>query len=198
VSPQTQQERREATRGRIVQAARELVVERGYDAVSTSDVLDRAGVSRGALYHHFDSRQALLAAVLEALELDIIGQLGAAASGAPDPLSALQLGMQWYLDESLRSVELQRVGILEGRKALGWEAWRATISPHGLTLLTQTLQAGMDTGHVRAMDPEPLAYMLLAALHECCGLILTAADQEAERASVGEALAALIDGLRAA
>jgi AcrR family transcriptional regulator len=61
----TQLERREATRARLVEAARRLFVERGYEATSTNDVLEAAGVSRGALYHHFATKQELFAAVFE-------------------------------------------------------------------------------------------------------------------------------------
>jgi AcrR family transcriptional regulator len=95
------QESGEATRERIVQAARELVVERGYADVSTSEVLKRAGVSRGGLYHHFAGKEQLMAAVLDALERDFVERLGAAVAVAPDPFSALRDGVQWYLDECM-------------------------------------------------------------------------------------------------
>src|SRR5271166_5384302 len=112
-------ERAQATRERIIQAARELVIEHGYDAVSTGQVLQLAGVSRGGLYHHFSGKQELMAAVLEAVESDFAERLAAAVADAPDPFTALETGVQWYLDECLRSKELQRIGLYEGRKALG-------------------------------------------------------------------------------
>ena len=82
-------ERADATRERIVQAARELVVEHGYDGVSTGQVLDRAQVSRGGLYHHFAGKDELMAAVLEAVERDFAGRLTAAIADARDPFDAL-------------------------------------------------------------------------------------------------------------
>jgi AcrR family transcriptional regulator len=189
------QERRAMTRAKIVQAARELVVEQGYDAVSTADVLARAGVSRGGLYHHFDGKQELMAAVLEAVEQDVIAQLVAAVSGQPDPASALRAGAQWFLDECLRSKELQRAGGLEGRSALGWETWRNTVAPYGLTLLAQTLAAAIDAGQIQPADPPTLAHLILAAVHEASALVISATDPAAERARAGQALANLIDGL---
>jgi AcrR family transcriptional regulator len=183
------------TRAKIVQAARELVVEQGYDAVSTADVLARAGVSRGGLYHHFDGKQELMAAVLEAVEQDVIAQLLAAVSGQPDPASALRAGAQWFLDECLRSKELQRAGGLEGRSALGWETWRNTVTPYGLTLLAQTLAAAIDAGQIQPADPPTLAHLILAAVHEASALVISATDPAAERARAGQALANLIDGL---
>ncbi len=190
------QESGEATRRRIVQAARELVVERGYGDVSTSEVLDRAGVSRGGLYHHFAGKDQLMAAVLESLEQDFVERLAGAVADARDPFAALRDGAQWYLDECIRSKELQRVGLLEGRKALGWELWRETVSPYGLQMLGQTLAAAMQQRQIEPADPTALAHLILAALHEASAMILSAPDRSGERGRTGKAVANLIDGLR--
>jgi len=189
-------ERGEPTRERIVQAARELVVERGYADVSTADVLKRAGVSRGGLYHHFDGKDQLMAAVLEALERDFITRLAEAVAEQPDPLSALRAGTQWYLDECIRSTELQRVGLLEGRAALGWKLWRETVSPYGLSMLADALAAAMERGEIEPVDATALAHLLLAALHEASAIILSAPDPGEERERTGRAVASIIDGLR--
>jgi AcrR family transcriptional regulator len=191
------EERAEETHERIVQAARELVVERGYSAVSTSEIQRRAGVSRGGLYHHFASRQELMAAVIEAIEADLARRLATAVAEAGDPLSRLSVGAQWYLDECVRSRELQRIGLYEGRQALGWQRWRETIAPYGVAMLVATLEAAMEAGQVVRLDPPALAYALLAMLHESATLILSAADRASERERAGAVLAALIDGLRA-
>lgn len=188
----------ESTRRRIVQAARELIVERGYAELSTAEVLERAGVSRGGLYHHFAGKQELIAAVLEAVEQDFVVRLAGVVVDAPDPLSALRLGAQWYLDECVNSREMQRVGLVEGRKALGWEAWRKTIDPYGVSMLAATLEAAMEEGRLVRAAPRQLAYLLVAALHEAAALILAAEDREAERVRAGETIEALIGGLAAA
>jgi AcrR family transcriptional regulator len=189
-------ERAEATRERIVQAARELVIEYGYDGVSTGQVLQSAGVSRGGLYHHFAGKQELMAAVLEAVERDFTDRLAAAVADAPDPFAALETGVQWYLDECLHSKELQRVGLYEGRKALGWEAWRDTIAPYGLQLLAAGLNAAIEAGQLEQADPLALAHMILALLHEAVTMNLTAPDPLAERTRTGGAVATIIAGLR--
>lgn len=193
---QNSSERADATRERIVQAARELVVEHGYDAVSTGQVLERAGVSRGGLYHHFNGKDELMAAVLEVVERDFAGRLTAAIADARDPFDALATGVQWYLDECIRSEELQRVGLYEGRKALGWEAWRETIAPYGLSMLAAGLAATIEAGQLEDADPRALAHLILALLHEAATMILSASDRDAERACVGASVAVMIDGLR--
>jgi AcrR family transcriptional regulator len=189
-------ERAEATRERIVQAARELVVEHGYDGVSTGQVMQLAGVSRGGLYHHFAGKQELMAAVLQAVESDFTQRLTAAVADAADPFTALETGVQWYLDECFHSKELQRVGLYEGRKALGWEAWRETIAPYGLQMLAAGLGAAIEAGQLEHADPLALAHMILALLHEAVMMNLTAPDPLAERARTGQAVATIIAGLR--
>jgi AcrR family transcriptional regulator len=190
-------ERAEETRRRIVQAARELVVEHGYAGVSTSEIQRRAGVSRGGLYHHFASRQELMAAVIEAVELDFTQRLGAVVAAARSPLAELRVGSQWYLDECVRSREIQRIGLYEGRQALGWAQWRESVAPYGLAMLVVALDAAMDAGEIVRVDSTALAHTLLASLHEAATMILSASDQAGERERVGEVIAALIDGLRA-
>jgi AcrR family transcriptional regulator len=177
-------------------AARELVVERGYEAVSVNEVLEQAGVSRGGLYHHFRGRTELMAGVLESLELEVVARLEAVLSGAPDPFSALEWGAAWYLEECMTSVELQRIGLIEGRKALGWELWREIISPHGLRLLSEALSAAMQEGTMQPSDPEAMALLLLAALHEATAIILTAPDRQDAHRRAGQSLGALLEGLR--
>jgi AcrR family transcriptional regulator len=190
-------ERSDVTRAKIIEAARELVVEKGYADVSTAQVMARAGVSRGGLYHHFSGKDQLMAAVLEAVEVDLLDRLVAVAAEQPDPFAALATGVGWYLDECIRSPELQRIGLYEGRKALGWVAWRDTVAPYGLEVLAQGLRAAIDAGQIEPADPHALAYLLLAALHEAVTIVITAPDPLAERARVGPAVELLVDGLRA-
>jgi AcrR family transcriptional regulator len=190
--------RSEATREKIIRAARELVIEHGYAGVSTAEVIRRAGVSRGGLYHHFEGKTELMAAVLAALESDFMARLATVVADAPDSFTALSTGTQWYLDECMRSIELRRIGLLEGRKALGWELWRETVTPYGLSMLVGALGAGIDAGEIERADPTVLAHLILSLLHEASALILSAADPKAERVRTGEAVAKLIDGLRVA
>jgi AcrR family transcriptional regulator len=189
-------DRGDATRLRIVAAARALVAERGYEQVNMAEVLERAGVSRGGLYHHFTGKQELMAAVLESFERDMMAQLAGVVADAPDPLAAITVGINWYLDECISSRELQRIGLLEGRRALGWKLWQETIAPYGLAMLAATLDATMDADLIERVDPTSLAHLILAALHEASAMIDAAEDSAAARADAGRALALLIGGLK--
>ena len=68
----TQAERREATGTALIDAGRKLFAERGFDAVSAEEIVAAAGVTRGALYHHFDGKRGLFAAVFERIEEDLV------------------------------------------------------------------------------------------------------------------------------
>ena len=78
----TQAERREATRGRILEAAARLFAEQGYEATSTQQILEAAGTSRGALYHHFETKQAIFEAVFERVSKEAITRASREASGS--------------------------------------------------------------------------------------------------------------------
>src|ERR1700722_5824324 len=84
--------RGEATRGQLVAIATRMFAERGYEDTSIEAVLREAGVSRGSLYHHFASKEALFEAVAEEVETSVGAQTMAAASGSAGPVEALRAG----------------------------------------------------------------------------------------------------------
>ncbi|HTA36588.1 MAG TPA: hypothetical protein VK761_07730, partial [Solirubrobacteraceae bacterium] len=91
---------------------------------------------------------------------------------------------------------LQRIGLLEGRRALGWKLWQETVAPYGLTMLAATLSEAMNADLIVRVDPVSLAHLILAALHEASAMIDAAEDRTGARASAGRVLALLIGGLR--
>src|ERR1700754_1265578 len=94
------EERAEATRTQLLTAAHALFAEHGYASVGTEDVVRAAGLTRGALYHHFADKKALFAAVFEQLEQDLVASLGAAMAATregADPVSWLAAGMGSFL-----------------------------------------------------------------------------------------------------
>src|SRR6476469_2244371 len=91
-------ERSEATRGALIAAARALFALRGFAAVGTEAIVRAAGVTRGALYHQFADKRELFAAVFEQLEAELAQRMAKAAAGAPDPLAALRIGSDAWLE----------------------------------------------------------------------------------------------------
>jgi AcrR family transcriptional regulator len=188
---------REATRARIVASARELFAERGYARVSTSQVLERAAVSRGGLYHHFDGKLALFRAVWEELEDETVERVVARLGDVTDPFDALVAGAEAYFDLCAEWREFQAISLGDARSVLSWEDWRDGSTPRGLGMAMQLLTAAMDAGRIRRGDPEALGYLLVAAMIEGGTMIARADDRPAARRRAGAAMRLLLDGLRA-
>jgi AcrR family transcriptional regulator len=194
--PRPQAERSEATRVRIVEATRALFREQGYEAVSTSNILRAAGVSRGGLYHHFENKEQLLVEVFAAVERDLLERLAQQAEEQPTPFAALRAWAQAYLDECLASEELQRIGLLHARRVLPWDVWREMAMGYGLGLTVETVRAAIEAGEMRGEDPEAMTQLIVAALIEAATMIVFADDQARERGRVGAAVDTLLEGLR--
>ncbi|HEY8810066.1 MAG TPA: helix-turn-helix domain-containing protein [Solirubrobacterales bacterium] len=195
----TQAERSEATRDALIEAARALFAERGYAAVGTEEIVRAAGVTRGALYHHFDGKRDLFEAVYERIEVELAQRIasGALSAGATAPLEAMRAGAEMFL-RAATEPEAQRIVLLDGPSVLGWDRWREIAAEHGLGLIEATLQAAIEAGAIAEQPVRPLAHVLMGALDEAAMLVARAEDPERMRAEVGRTLDALLAGLSAA
>ena len=195
MSSRTQAERSETTRAALIDAARPLFAERGYADVATEEIVRRAGVTRGALYHHFDGKRELLAAVYEQMEAEIAARLGESVTPGAGALETLEAGAEMFLDHCLEP-EVQRIVLLDAPAVLGWEEWRAIGARYALGLIEALLTAGMESGEIRRQPIEPLSPALLGALDEVAMLVARAEDPAAARADAGQTLATLLAALR--
>jgi AcrR family transcriptional regulator len=186
----------EGAREALIDAATELFIERDYADVSTDDILRRAGVSRGALYHHFPGKLDVFRAVYVASESRAVERIAQAAVGASGPFEAMVLASRAYLREAETSVELRRIGIMQSRAVLGWEGWREAASSLGLALAEASLAAAMDAGEIRRRDLTATAHVVLAALIEGATLVATAEHPGPVRKEVEKVVVDLLEGLR--
>lgn len=192
----TRDERARGTRDELIRAARELFAARGYGAVGTEEIVARARVTRGALYHHFRDKRDLFRAVYEQTEQEIVAAIGARMDGGTDPMALLAEGVRAFLDACSDPV-MMRIGLRDAPAVLGWEEWREIGNRHGLGLVTGALGWAMDEGQIARADVRTLGHLLLAALAEASLLIASAEDPRAAREDVEQTLMLLIDGLRA-
>ena len=191
----SQAERSQATREALIAAARPLFAKRGYAGVGTEEIVRRAGLTRGALYHHFGGKRELLAAVYERIEAELAERIASAALGASDPLEAMQAGTEMFLDACLEP-EVQQIVLLDAPAVLGWERWREIAAEHGLGLIEATLGAAMEAGEITEGPVKPLAHVLMGALDEAAMVVARAEDPTATRAEVAATLDVLLEGLR--
>jgi AcrR family transcriptional regulator len=192
----TQAERSESTRAALIAAARSLFAERGYAGVGTEEIVRAAGVTRGALYHHFAGKRELFEAVYEQIEIELAERIatGALRAGAESPLDAMRAGAEMFL-QACTEPEAQRIVLLDGPSVLGWDRWREIAAEHGLGLIEASLQMAMDAGAIGAQPVRPLAHVLMGALDEAAMLVGRADDPERMRAEVGRTLDSLIVAL---
>jgi AcrR family transcriptional regulator len=191
----TQAGRSESTRTALIEASRRLFAERGYAGVSTEEIV--RAVTRGALYHHFDGKLELFAAVYERIEVELAEQIaaGALAANADSPLEAMRAGAEMFL-AACAEPAVQQIALLDGPAVLGWDRWRAIAAEHGLGLIEASLQAAIDAGAIVATPVRPLAHVLMGAMDEAAMMVARAEDPERARAEAGATLELLLDGLR--
>jgi AcrR family transcriptional regulator len=184
------------TREALLTVARELFAERGYAQVGTEEIVRAAGVTRGALYHHFRDKADLFAAVYEDVEGALMERIAATASAAArDPLGLLRAGASGFLD-ACEDPAVQRIALLDAPSVLGWERWREIGLRYGFGLVRGGLQEAMDAGQIARQPVDALAHLLLGAIDEGAMLIARADDPAQTRAEVGAVVDRFLDSLR--
>lgn len=192
----TQAERSARTRAALLAAARELFAAQGFTATGREQIAELAGVTRGALYHHFGSKEQLFRAVVEQLEKELGEQVMLAAARSPDAAEQLRLGCMAFLDACLDPA-VRRVVLIEAPVVLGWDQWREIDAQHGLSLVTHALEAVVASGQMAPVAIEPLAHLLLGALNEAAMLVAHAPKPKAARAEVGQTVELVLERLLA-
>ena len=184
----------EVTRAALIKTARRLFARQGYAGVSVEEIVRRAKMTRGALYHHFADKADLFRAVAEEMEAELVQKVAAAADAEPRPEKHLEVGCQAFFDACLDPA-VQRILLIDGPSVLGWEAWREMEGRYGLGLVQQALEVAMEAGYVEREPVEPLAQMLLGAMSEASLGIARADDVERARSEFGKTFARLLAGL---
>lgn len=195
-SRRTQADRSAATRDALIRAARPLFAEHGFASVSTETIVAAAGVTRGAMYHHFTDKTELFAAVFETVEIEVTERLATDAftSGETDPVALMRLGARAWLDVCAEP-EVQRIVLREAPSVLGWTRWREIGQSYGLGLVKAMVQGAMDAGRVPAQPVAPLAHVLVGALDEAALYIAQSPDPIQAREEMQAVLDRVLDGL---
>jgi len=188
-------EQTEETRRLVLAAARELFIEHGYDRTPIEEILQRANVSRGALYHHFPSKEALLEAVFDEIEQEVAARTAAdRAAVETDPMGALRAGCAAWLAVTLDPA-VRAISLTDAPAVLGWQRWRAIDERYSFGAMKAVLQLAMDAGQIEPQPVDMLAHMLIATLGEAALVIARADDAQTALDQAEATFNRLVDGL---
>lgn len=192
----TQADRSATTRDALIRAARPLFAEHGFTGVATETIVAAAGVTRGAMYHHFADKTELFAAVFEMVELEVTERLATDffARGETDPVALMRLGSRAWLDVCAEP-EVQRIVLLEAPAVLGWVRWREIGQRYGLGLVQGMLDAAMAAGRIPEQPLVPLAHLLMGSLDEAALYIAQSADPVLARSEMQVVLDNILTGI---
>jgi AcrR family transcriptional regulator len=185
----------EVTRAKLVKVARRLFAKKGFAAVGTEEIVKKAGVTRGALYHQFEDKRDLFRAVFEQVESGVAQDVASKALAASDPLDALHTGARLWLDACL-DPEVRQIVLIDAPAVLGWDEWREIGARYGLGLLAAALQAAMEVGAIEKQPLMPLAHVTMGALDAAALYVAEANDPEAARKEMDPVLERLVETLQ--
>lgn len=184
----------EETRLLLRSVALELFTEQGYADTSIESIVQGAGVARGALYHHFDSKLAVFREVYDEVQADVTGRVVAAALAASSPWEAVHVGLATFLDACLEPA-FRRIVVLDSISILQHQVWSGAAEPVELQMLRSVLTPLLDADQLPGVTVEPLIHVALGGLYGAALFIARSDDPPAARAEVDGILDTLVDGL---
>jgi AcrR family transcriptional regulator len=182
-----------ATRAMLIEVGCELFGTKGFQETALDEIVARANVTKGALYHHFQGKEDLFGAVYEQVQKEVSDKV-VAEFLRPDPWEALQVGCELWVDAHLDPA-IQRIAMRDARAVLGWEAVREMEARYGAVPLRGVLRRVMRQGLIESYPLRPLGLIMMGALTEACFYVADADDREAARAEVRALVLRLLSGL---
>ncbi|KQT26933.1 MAG: TetR/AcrR family transcriptional regulator [Bradyrhizobium sp.] len=190
-----QAERRAATIEAILAAARRLFGTQGFAATTMDEIAGAAGIAKGAVYHHFKTKEAVFEAVFDQVSRDLVIEIDGAARAEKDVLAAMVAGTQHYFAATAKG-PTGRIILRDGPAVLGWERWREIDAKHFGGKLPRALSIAMESGLVAKQPVEPLARLLLGAVTEAAVACAGRADIARAGTEYARAFKSLVEALR--
>jgi AcrR family transcriptional regulator len=183
-----------ATRDALLLAACELFGEQGYAATSVEEIVERAGVTKGALYHHYADKVSLFRGVFERVQQEVSDQ-AVAEFMEPDAWDALVGGCRLWVNAHADPA-VRQIVLIDARGVLGWETARLIETRFSTVALRGALRKAMNAGVIERRPLRPLSFLLIGALSEACLYVADAEDPATARAEVGDLIVDLLRGVR--
>jgi AcrR family transcriptional regulator len=190
-----QAERRATTIDAILTVARRLFGAQGFAATTMDDIAEGAGLAKGAVYHHFKTKEAVFEAVFDQVSRDLVAEIDRAARAEKDVLAAMVAGTQHYFAACAKG-PTGRIILRDGPAVLGWERWREIDAEHFGGKMPRALASAMEAGLIARQPVEPLARLLLGAVTEAAVACSGRSDIARAGAEYARAFKSLIEALR--
>src|SRR6476661_7322022 len=188
-----QAERRAATSEAILTAARRLFGTQGFAATTMDEIAEAAHVAKGAVYHHFKTKEA----VFDQVSRDLVAEIDSTGRAEKDVLAAMVAGTQHYFAATAKGPTGQII-LRDGPAVLGWERWREIDAQHFGGKMPRALSVAMEAGLIAKQPVEPLARLLLGAVTEAAVACAGRADIARAGAEYARAFKSLVEALRVA
>ncbi|MFG0213449.1 TetR/AcrR family transcriptional regulator [Brevibacillus porteri] len=188
-------EQKQQTMQKLIEVAREMFSRQGYADAAMEDIVKQAGVTRGALYHNFGSKEGLFEAVLASVQQEIGERVEAEAAKSEDPWQQLILGCLAFVSSTVEHRN-KRILLIDGPSVIGWETWRRMDEENSMRHLREQLQTMQEQGYLRPVSIDALTHLLSGAMNEAVLWISETSDHEKSLEEISEAMTLLLEGYR--
>lgn len=178
-------------------AARRLFGTQGFAGTTMDEIAEAAGTAKGAVYHHFKTKEAVFEAVFDLVSRDLVAEIDSAARTEKDVLAAMVAGTQHYFAATAKGPTGQII-LRDGPAVLGWERWRKIDAQHFGGKMPRALAVAMEAGLIAKQPIEPLARLLLGAVTEAAVACAGRTDVVKAGAEYARAFKSLVEALRVA
>jgi len=188
-------DRSAATIADILTSARKLFATTGFVATSIDGIAAKAGVAKGAVYHHFDSKEEIFTRVLEDVQAEIAASpVPAATRAMSDPLDMIAAETLRYLLAATEPSR-KRILLIDGPAVIGWRKWREIddrfFGSGAKDAMTHVLGAGAPPREIDAVT-----HLVMGAVMEACLVCATAPEPKKAARELSSGLRKMLEGLR--
>lgn len=189
----TQDERRRMTLAAINAAARRLFEAHGFAATTVDDIAAQASVAKGAVYHHYPSKEDVFVTVLEGLQEELAREVASRAMKGTTPVERLRLGLRAYIGACERP-GVRRVLLIDGPAVVGWQRWREIDSRYFGAMTYRTIAAALGDG-ARPAEIAAVTALISGAFAEAALVSAAEPPSRVGTRALARAMDLLLEGL---
>lgn len=189
-------EQKRMTIRKLMEIGREYFSSQGYADAAMEDMVKEAGLTRGALYHHFGNKEGLFLAVFESVQKEIAERVEREAAKSDDPWEQLLRGCLAFVTSAVED-QNRRILLIDSPSVLGWETWRKMDEQNSMRLLREQLHFMEQQGCLKPVSIDALTHLLSGAMNEAVLWVAQMPDQEKSLQDVQATISLMLDGYKA-